>query len=189
MQNRSKSTAVSNTAHQAKVIVMLSMGILIAALIIFASTHANAQNKVKPKLIPIVLNEKTNDPKALEIARKLDPDFFVIDQEYMGGSPDAKFFARYIPLDKNNPKRFIVTTVTNTPFWCTGMGCPFYFYENTKENQWRMVLSWQTHELWYDTNSNHTNPANIVTKNVQSSKNKVNVWMWSVNKYIEVTKR
>src|SRR5690606_23821555 len=103
----------------------------------------------KPQLIPITMSEETNDPKALAITKKLDPDFFYVDPEYLGGSPDAKFIARYVPLDKTDPKRFIVVGAFDTPYYCTAHGCPYYFYENTEPNKWRLALSVQANNVWY----------------------------------------
>ena len=148
--------------------------------------HASAQTKQKPELVPVVLNEKTNDPKALEIVRKLAPDFFVTGEESFKSGKNAKFFAKYAPLDKNNPKRFIIFTIADTPYWCTAHGCPYVIYENKSGSVWKTALELQVNKIWYDRNSSRQNVTNIITQN---SLNQVAVWLWASGKFIKVERK
>ena len=154
---------------------------------VLVSTPANAQAESKPKLVPIVLNEKTNNPKALEIAKKLDPDFFEIDAEYMDSVKDVKHFARFIPLDSKNERKFIAIT-TNSPMFCGSMGCPIRFFYNNGGNTWVAVLDIIGQNSWYDENSNR-NVRNIVTQNTGYDDKPVSVWLWDGQKYLKVNKK
>ena len=168
---------------------LLLIAIIALGVSTLAPSSAFAQAKSKPKLVSLKLSERTNDPKALSIAKKLDPDFFDIDQEYMGGSPDAKFFARFVPLDKTNPKAFIALSVSDTPYHCTARGCPTRIFVNKKGNQWSPALDLMVHKIWYDLNTKKGSKNNIITQNLHYANKATSVWMWSAGKYIKVRKK
>lgn len=143
------------------------------------STSANAQTAVKPKLVPITLDETTNDPKALIIARKLDPDFFQIDPDYLDGGKNAKFYAKFLPLDNKNPNRFLIITVTDALYYCTKYGCPFKIFERLDNNKWNIALNFQGYTLWYDANTAGEKPDNIIGEGFDPvNGSKPGVWMW-----------
>lgn len=169
-------------------------GIIGAFMLVFITTallfpvNLHAQDDTKPNLVPIALNEETNDPQALAIAKKLNPAFFYIDKEYMNGSPNAAYYAKFLPLIPDQPKRFFIVTVTNTLYYCTRYGCPFYIYENYEDNKWRLVLSLQTYSMWYDANTAGTDPDNIISRMESVRGQPVSIWMWASNNYIKVNR-
>lgn len=148
---------------------------------------APSSQRPKPQLVEIVLNEETNDPEALEIAKKLDPDFFLIDKEYLDGSPEAVFSARFIPLSPNEPKRFIAVTVSESLYYCTTYGCPYYFYEQRGDNKWALTLSSQAHTFYYDKNSN--SPHTLISQTQESAIQITDVWLWNGMRYTPAIKR
>ena len=142
-----------------------------------SNTHAQNQLKPKPKLVPIVLNEKTNDPKALEIAKKLDPDFFKVDLQYTNDHNDAEYFSRFINL---GDKSYLISTARDTFFHCTKYGCPYDIYEQQKGNRWKLVASFTAYRLIYDANSINKSRPNIIVESYQrSSGRKVDVYLWN----------
>lgn len=169
------------------IIGALALVILTALLLIPA--HSFAQDKAKPKLIPIQLDQTTNNAEALSIAKKLNRDFFYIDKEYMDGSPNAEYYASFIPLMPEHPKRFIIVTVTDTPYYCTNYGCPYYIYENHTANQWRLVLSLQTQNLWYDANTAGNQPDNIISQVESATGNAVSIWLWAAHSYLKAARQ
>lgn len=152
-------------------------------------SHAQ-ESAFKPKLIPIKLNEKTNDPQALALAKKLDPDFFYIDPNYLGGSPDAKYFAKFIELEKNKKQDYIAVTVKNTPYWCTKLGCPTRIYKKIDRSQWQEILNLQAYSYWYDANSTDDGMAKIIARGFHpTAGTAIAVFRWYGNKYMRIGKK
>ena len=137
---------------------------------IYASHHVQA--KPFSELPEITPYEETNDPKALAIAREVKPDFFEASPETEG----AKYFARFIPLDHNDPERFLIFTINDSGFLCSNFGCPFYIYVH-KQTGWELALSTQTLSLAHDPDTQGDNPDNLVTQNLYTGEI---VYEWSV---------
>lgn len=150
----------------------------------FVFSNISYAQDSKPQLAEIILNDKTNDSEALDIVKKLDPGFFAIDEEYLDGGKDAVFSARFVPLDKDNQKRFIIATVANTAFYCTAHGCPFYIYENTNNAQWKLSLSFQAYSLWHDIQTKGSQPNNLISRGAALANSQLKIWIWNGQYYI-----
>lgn len=150
------------------------------------SKQAYAQNN-NPELAEIEFNEQNNSEQALEIASKLIPDFFNVEQNTF--PQDPKFFARFVELDRNNPNRFIVMTARDSLYYCTNYGCPIYVFFNKNNNQWVQVLSAQAHGIFYDVNSNDRLARNVITVSTNLAQTDLSVWLWNGMIYEEVSKK
>lgn len=187
-----KATAKVDSFNRIRQMILALLGLTTLAVAFLCLAYpAQAQDAAtKPKLVAIELNEKTNDPKALEIARKLNPDFFNIDQDYLGGSSNVAFYAQYLPLDADNPKKFMLLTVKNTPYWCTKYGCPFILYKNILGNKWQLINEFQINKLFYDANTQTSNIRNLIGRGFDPSRGEaIGVWIWYGNKYIKAEKK
>jgi hypothetical protein len=156
----------------------------ILLLCIFFSASTLYAQESKPKLVEIVVNKETNDPKALEVAKKLEPDAFLI----FDGFTKPDFFAKYISLDNNRPDRFIIATAQNSAMYCTSYGCPYYIYENRGGNNWKSVATIQAHSLIYDDNK-QTGPKNIIYQTFEGGQSQVIVSIWNGQYYERVNRR
>ena len=163
---------------------LILFAVIVAFLIILLPSSLQAQEapqssttESKPHLVSISNLLETNDDKALAVAKVLDPDFFITDEENFGS--DAKFSAQFLSIDKNNPKRFIALTVSNTNYYCTTYGCPYYIYQRRSENKWSLVLSVQALSLLYDKNTNTGTVNNIISQSIEQAQTKIDVWIWN----------
>ena len=166
---------------------ILLVNMTFVALFAHAQNAPQTQKQAKPKLIPIALDEKTNDKEALEIVRKLDPDFFNIDPELFG--KNGQFFARYVDLDQNAKKRFVIVTALDAGFYCTAFGCPYYIYMNGGKNKWRLVLGFQGYSVYQDKNTDGDGPDNLISQTIGTAKNKTNIWLWNGQQYVEAKQK
>lgn len=188
MHAKTKGTILNITLGHTRFYFFLCILTCMAMIVSYA--HAQGQtsdNSKKPKLAEIVLNSETNDPSALEVAKKLNPEFFIVDTESFPETPN--FYAQYLPLDPKKPNRFLSVTVTGTLYYCTNHGCPYYIYENKGDNKWGLVLSLQTHGIYYDLNRTENKPSNLISVgNVQANR-KIRIWMWNGLRYEEVSNK
>lgn len=155
------------------------------ALTLTFSTPISAQEKQKPKLVEIVLNEKTNNADALKIAKKLNPDIFVIEPGY----GTAEHYARYIPLDEKNKTRFLAVTVSDTGYFCTSFGCPTYIYQKLSNNKWQPALSVQSFEIYQDLNTTGNGPDNLISTSRNGANKSVSIWIWNGQQYEEAKQK
>ena len=151
-----------------------------------AQTNPQQSSRPKPQLVEITFNEDDN-AEALKIAKTLNPDFFNVDTENF--SQPASFFAKFVSLDEQKPRRFMVLTVTNTPYYCTTYGCPYYIYENKGDNKWSLVLSLQTHTIYYDANTQDGKPRNLISLDYMQAQKLTRIWMWNGLRYEEISKK
>ena len=163
----------------------LPLFLLLTTICVFSAlSSVNAQDS-KPKLVEIVLDEETNDPEALEIAKKLDPKFFEIDLDYTNNFNDAKYFAKFTRFGS---KDYLLLTVRDTYFHCTKYGCPFILFENVKNNSWKFISKFVSYTLIYDANSNNPDRPNIIGRTfdpVNTSKNEIFLWNGATYRKVE----
>jgi hypothetical protein len=152
----------------------------LCAVVLMGALASNALAQ-KPQLSPIIVSNSQNNENAINIARRLNPDFFDIDTENFGDG--AVFTARYVDLDDKNPKRFIVLTVSNTDYYCTSYGCPFYFYENKSGNRWSLALSAQAFGFLHDKNTGGSTPNNLISQTREGGQQSIQVWLWNGQYY------
>jgi hypothetical protein len=159
---------------------------LTCGLVVFTnlSVSQDQQQASKPKLAAITFDQ--NNEEALAIAKKLDPDFFTEDT---AGFDVPEYIARYIPLDPENPKRFIAVTARNSLYYCTNYGCPYYIYMNARDNKWKLVLSLQAHGLYHDVTTKSDRPDNIISEESSQATRELSVWMWNGQEYSEAVRK
>ena len=162
--------------------------LVIAVLFLCASSsYAYAQSSSSRDLISIELNKETNDPKALAIAKKLDPDFFEVDMDYTNGYNDAEYYARFMQF---GDKLFLISTAQDSYFYCTKYGCPINFYENMGGNRWLNRMSFRGFKLSYDKNSKNKNYPNLLLEDYDRTRangTKKNVFIWDGSRYKEIS--
>lgn len=166
--------------------------ITIIAIVVLSGacfTNKALAQESKPNLIKFEITEETNNQNALEIAKKINPRFFNYDKNFRGGSPDIKYITRYLDLDNENPKRFLLLTVRNTPYYCTKIGCPHIIYENVSGNKWRESLSLMVYSLYHDKNTSGSHPNNVIGRGFDPQKGTaLGVWVWNGKGYINARK-
>gem|GEM_PF-4765923 len=146
-----------------------------------AATGNDAHAQSKPKLVPITLDDKTNDPKAVELAKKLNPNFFKVDLDYTNDFNDAKYFARFINFGSGEKqKKMMIVNAYDSYFYCTKYGCPFLIYENTSSNKWKLISKITSYRLIYDKSSRNPARPNIIgqTYDPRNGK-KTEVYLWN----------
>ena len=176
-----KSFKIKNVFHAVTMAIVIVGGILTAPAL-----HAQEQtSRPKPQLAEVNLVNSNDDN--LDLAQKLNPDFFEVDEQTFNG--DGKFYALNIPLDPQNPNRFLLLTVRDTFFYCTSYGCPHYIYENIGNNQWKLALSLQSHGLYYDVNSTSSRPRNLISEDTSNASRKIGIWVWNGQNYQKAIRR
>ena len=158
--------------------------IMLSALVIL-NVSSNAENLAEPELHPVKIVKETNDPGALDQAKKIKPDFFEVDRQFMTENPEDVFFAKYLPLAPNQPMRFIAFTAQNTSYYCAKLGCPYYIFERKSGNEpWTLALSLLTPALFYDPLLEATENQEIadlasVHVNPHTGEQSLMVWRWN----------
>jgi len=140
------------------------------------SIHPINAQSTKPQLVSVSQLLLKSDAEALKIAEKINPEFFVVDEENFD---KATFSAHFLPLDIKNPKRFLVLSASNTNYYCTSYGCPYYIYEQHKNNQWSLALSVQALSLFYDKNTQGSSIHNLISQSIEQAKSKISFWLWN----------
>ena len=165
------------------------------AAVLFASPVFSQEKTViqaqtnKPKLELLNFDNSNSDPKAINIAKRLNPDFFDLNPDYMDGIEKSKQYARFISLKNDQQKRFLIVTAQGSNYFCTNYGCPFYIYEETKPNNWKQILSVQAHAVYRDINESNGNILyNLVTTSVEQAQRSNTIWMWNGISYVKVNK-
>lgn len=162
---------------------------VIALLFSFAATVLVSKQIIaqesKPKLVPITLNEQTNDPQAIEIAKKLDPTYFnLIVPETSTNKFD--YYAKFINY---NGRKLLIFQPTDLYFICNARGCPILVYQNLGQNEWRLVAELHGHTLFYDQNSSNKKMPNIILRTLRTkTTNGVSVFIWNGYLYQRVNK-
>ncbi len=161
---------------------------LLLLCIIFSTSTSHAQDS-KPKLVEIILNEETNDPKALEIVQSLvkaEMQKQAINYEL------GTIRAKYVPLQKNNSnKKFIYSIFYDPPAGgCYASGCLTVIYTNSlnRPNSWKAVFAAYVHKSWYDETSKKDRNANLIFSSSLDGNNP-GVWMWNGQDYRIVRRR
>jgi hypothetical protein len=129
---------------------------------------APSSQRPKPQLVKIVFNEETNDPKALEIAKKLDEN---VDETY-------------IALFNNFEDKRILFVRANDSRACGNAGCYTAMYIEQDNNRWKHVLEALALNVYYDQNST-SRYKNIITQ-LNYSREPLKVWMWNGDRYVNV---
>lgn len=182
--NKRGTTLRTKKTHNTHYFIALA-SLFIFAMALMIAFPVGAQNN-QPTLSLIDLNEQTNNEEALDIAKRLVPDFFEVNQNTF--DKDPVFYADYVNLHPDNPKRFIALTAQNSLYYCTNHGCPFYVFYNRANNKWVQVLSVQTHSMFYDISTEGNKPRNIITVGNEMAQRKLRVWLWNGVIYEEVSK-
>lgn len=162
--------------------VILSAFVLFSvfAHVIFFSFQSLAQEKPKPKLVEINL-QNSNNKSALALSKKLNPDLFETDSDFGDSSQHANF----ISLDSADKERFLAVTVNDKGYFCTSYGCPTYIYQRIGDNKWVLSLSVQAYNLFQDLNTSGSKPDNIISISRERGSKKITVWIWNGQKYEE----
>jgi len=170
--------------------IFLSLAAIIMMFAISAPAFgqdAPSSERPKPKLVSVSQLLADNDTEAMAIAEKINPEFFIVDEETFGDN--AFFSAQFISLSSNQPRRFLGLTVTDTAYYCTSYGCPYYIYENKGDNRWSLALSVQALSVYYDSNSVGSNVSNIITQSIEQASSKTSVWLWNGQHFQKVERK
>jgi len=167
--------------------VMVFMAMMFFVLYLHTQpVKAQDEGDKGPELMRIVVNEATNNQDALDLAKKLDPIFFDIAQE---DKENVTFYARYLSLDENNENNYIIVTAEDAyGFYCTGHGCPFYIYKRDGRNQWSLILSLQTFDLYRDVNTRGEAADNIISIGNLQGQRHISIWAWNGQNYSEINR-
>lgn len=147
---------------------------------------SHAQERTKPKLVEITLNEETNNPQAEKIIRKIYEDWARQNNE---DTNVGAIQARFLPLARTGSShQFIFGTLYDLPYGgCFIRGCKTVILHSKGDNQWTGVFRAFVHSSWYDENSKQDNHANLIfTSNTRQSN--PGVWMWNGTGYQLVNK-
>jgi len=110
----------------------------------------------------LIFSPSTNDPAVLAKARGLYRDHLIrsnLDPTIGEGYPA---YARYLPLDNDNPQRFIgYFVLTSLADYCPLGGCEIWIFENYQGNQWRLAAALETHHVWMGNDPGQGEPADI----------------------------
>lgn len=153
---------------------------------LFATASAQ-ETAIKPALIPITINEETNDPKAAAIVKKL------IDEHIKRNNLEdivsySAIYAHFIPLQKKGAEdKFIIAQIMEPPAGCYASGCSTRIYHSKDGKVWKGVFSAFVHGAWYDDNSRGDKPANLIFTSNTMNKNP-GVWMWGGSAYFLANK-
>jgi len=157
-----------------------ALTLVVIAAFAFIPVHSFAQEKVKPKLVPIILDKNHTNPRAVEIARKLY-------LESIKNSPVpievGDIYADFFPLQKQGSKDvFIIAQILEPPLGCYAAGCSHTIYRTTDGKKWTGVFSAFFVSGWYDANSNKDTAANLILTSDIRNKNP-GVWVWGSGQY------
>lgn len=158
---------------------LVLMVILVAVTLVTFAGAVHAQEQKKPKLVPIILEEKNNDPKAGKIAETLLKQH--IKRNNLEGIYEySDIFARFIPIQKNTGTDiFIAAQIMQPPLGCYAQGCDTrIFHSKDNGKTWNGVFSATLKRIWYDESSKANSHANIIATS-QENNTQIAVWMWN----------
>lgn len=146
----------------------------------FISADLQAQEKPKPKLVQIILDEDHTNPKAVAIAEKLY-------KESIKDSPIpievGEIYADFFPLQQTGSEDvFLIAKVLEPPLGCFAAGCSHMIYKSTDGKRWTPVFSAFFLTGWYDANSRDKTPANLILSSDINNKN-LGIWIWGSGQY------
>lgn len=154
-------------------LVLLTTFILIPA-------NSFAQDKPKPKLVPIILDEDHTNPQAVAIVEKLYA-------ESIKNSPVpievGDIYADFFPLQKEGSNDvFIIAKILEPPLGCYNAGCSHMIYRTTDGKRWSAVFSAFFISGWYDENTRKDGPANLILTSDVNNRN-LGIWVWGSGQY------
>jgi len=157
------------------------------ALTLTFSMPINAQEREKPKLVNIFFSEKTNNPEAVKVIRKLYDDWI---EETNFDAQIGEIKAMFLPLDvEGGKRRFIIGQLYDEPLGgCFYLGCKTVIVYDNGDNKWIGLFNAFIHNAWYDANSNTNKPANLIFSSYADNRSPA-VWMWDGMGYVVVNNK
>ncbi len=164
--------------HKTFILFLIFSGFI---AVTFCPDIAKAQNRSKPQLIEIKLNEKNSDTKAEETVAR------IVNSSKIENGPITTddFHAQFIALTQNGRNnKFIISQFFTPEFGgCYAAGCLTVVYKNDgKGNEWKNVFAAFVEKIFIDENSKKNRHANLIFSE-DSTNRRVGVWMWNGQEY------